>query len=152
MALTAPGGGGPSPDAGGGNPDLARTPDYEGFCLLQQGFDADHLRKALVARIPHLGRSAQECQNFENPALSPASKLTKAGESWKQLTACSRPSHHVPPPMTAAGKINIAVLWTLQYHERGLYHCLEGRREGLSDAREETVYPFKLSMPRRQWP
>lgn len=113
-------------------------------------------RKGSRGKAPSFRNSAQACLNFENPApvCSPQTdnKSSRAGESWKQLLHAPGPAP-TRFPMTAAGKINTAALWTLQYHERGLHHRLGGLREGLAASREDAVYPhLKLTMPGRLRP
>lgn len=51
-------------------------------------------------------------------------------ESWKQLTRAPGPAPTHCFPVTAAGKINTAALWTLPYHVRELQYCLHGEKWG----------------------
>lgn len=92
MAVTAPTG--PSPDAGG-NLCLARAPGYEGRALFATaGVQRWSPRECSRGKAPSF---RIECSG--NPGCSfPADhKSSWARQSWKQLTACSRPSPHTLP-------------------------------------------------------
>lgn len=152
MALTAPGGKGGLLQMRGEGPSRSSQDTW----LWRVLFATARVRcwspkKGSRGKDPSFRTECSGMPELLKIQLSAASKLTKAGKSWKQLTACSRPSPHVPPYDRSWQNQYSSIMDSAVSWERAL-PCLEGRREGLSDAKEDTVYPFKLSMPRRQWP